>query len=342
MKLLNIPAGFLSTVDHLESEASLARLSELCLKWPRWRFDKTDHTWMDLSACRFIGLGQHEIMAFTFRRHVRRASLTGASTYPIWLAAGPHWSDRWHDAQGNPSESFEAGAIVRGGLAPTAFMEPLSVLAIASCPNGQFGFDEALRRVSPANVSDDEMDRYANPRFRKLTVAWPVLLEALEAAVSLPAPAIAPISPGSNEAVVSISVEQAMHRHESRQSFPEVNCPSFGAGSEVVYAYTYAAALEVAQLSGDGFFPVKIGFAQVRPDEHRSAGHAALLRVGSQIPFREPVRILALLNCAKGNATEKEIHRSLKSRRIHCPGREWFAMNEAEVVTIFSEFSGRQ
>jgi hypothetical protein len=140
--------------------------------------------------------------------------------------------------------------------------------------------------------------------------------------------------------MISISAEEIMRRDSERLAVPDVDCPTFGRGAEVVYAYTFAAIFDAATREGDAFFPVKIGYTRIRPEEHRSACHAALLRIVDQIILDEGVQLLALLLCNAGRATEREIHRIFKTRRISCPAREWFATNGREVHAAFRNVAG--
>jgi hypothetical protein len=338
MILPEVPPALLSTIEHLTSKDSLARLAQLSEKWPRWRIDKADHKWLDLSGCEFIGTGGHEIAVFTFNRHLRLTALSGAESLPLWFAAGPHFSDRWHDAQGSPVTQMPVAGIVRGGIEPASITEPLKVLAVVSCSNGQFVYDETLRTLG---IAAAESGGVGNSRFRCLHVSFQSLRSALVSALALPSPEIAPIAPSSDGAMVTLSLDDAMRWDDARRNLPEVECPTFGQGDHVVYSYTFAAFRQLASLAGEPFFPVKIGFTKVRPDEHRSACHAAMLRISGQVAFEEPVQLVALLRCENGNATEKDVHRFFKARRMRSPGREWFLTNADELAVVFEEFASR-
>lgn len=340
MELAEAPASALSTIEHIQSDASQSRLAELIAKWPKYRIDKRDHKWWDLSDCEMFGLGGHEIVVFTPPRHMRLARLTGDEAFPVWFAVGQHFSNNWHDAQGKPYDAVEAISITRGITEAASFAEPLKMLAIGSCRNGRFAYDETLRRVGLATDPQVDQQTIGNPRFRRLTIAPTALIAALREAVALPAPTLQPIAPRDG-LMFSIGIEEIMQRDAERRAVPDVDCPTFGRGAEVVYAYTFAAIFDAATRAGDAFFPVKIGYTRIHPEEHRSACHAALLRIVDQIILDERVRLLALLRCDAGRATEKEIHRFFMARKIRCPAREWFATNGPEVDAAFRNLAGR-
>ena len=316
-----------STIMHVDSPESMRAFDHLCKKWPGWRISVDEHRYIDLTECEFIGNGGHELVAFTFARHLRLAALTGESIFPVWFAVGAHWSDRWHDADGAPYDHVPLLGIVRGIRDKAAFVEPLRVLLVASCTNGQFVYDETIARIDGIERTDTENTMSGNPRFRKMVIPVSRLANAVRAALALPCPAIEPADPRYDAPLVSITVDEALEWDESRRSLRELDCPTFGKpGSFVVYAYAFVSAVRIARLESAPSYPVKIGYTAVRP-EHRSACQAAMLRILLQVDFPEPLCLLGLLTCENGRSTEKQIHAEFKDRRVLCLAREWFATN---------------
>ena len=331
-----------STLAHISSNESQARFQVLCEKCPRWRIEKSEHKWLDMSSCQFLGEGGHEIAVFTFDRHLRVSSLSGDSDFPIWFAAGPHWSDRWHDAQGIPYPQLPLIGIVRGLSEPTAFVEPLRVLAVISCLNAQFVYDEILRRlVKSSDIGEPPVIRIGNPRFRQLHVSLAALLNEASKVLKLPCPTIAPIAPDTDNGV-SISVEDLLESAEIGQRMIDKSCDVWGSGNHVVYAYTFKAIQKAAALSSEKQYPAKIGFTTISHEWHgcRTPTEAAELRIATQIPFPEPVQLLGLLRCENGRTTEQRIHRRLANQKIKCPAREWFMTNHLEVCHVMEETAG--
>lgn len=301
----------------------------LCRKWEKWRLSKSDHKWLDLTECQFIGEGSHEILFFTFGRHLRLAQLRKCDEFTFWVGVGPHWSDCWHDANGFPYEEVPLVGITRGISEPASFVEPLRVLAVASCANGQFAFDEIARKV-PSLTRQTVSPVIGNPRFCRFRGVLQPLLDSAVKAVALPAPTIEPIEHDASGAMFSVSLEQMIAVAQATEDFVETPVPCIGTGSHVLYAYTYSAIEDAAVLSSQANYPVKIGWTQFEED-CGSVLQAAVARVRSQVPFPEPVRLLGALACDNGRNTEKYLHGKLKASRLKCIGTEWFATNRDEV-----------
>jgi len=325
-----------STVGHILSESSISRFCQLRRKWSNLRISDDEHKWTDLTECEFVGEGGHEIVAFTFSRHVRLAALTGAHVFPVWLAVGPHWCDRWYDAQGKPYDGVSLLEIIRGIHDKAAFVEPLRVLIVASCGNGPFVYDETIRRLLAANPSAVDDAPFGNPRFRRLAMPVDALLEVVRSVLVIPSPSIDPIVPSDSGAWVSFCVEDVEALEQARNELPEVDCPVLGNGNAVVYAYAFDAMIKAAEYSAKSRYPVKIGHTAIRPD-HRSTCQAALLRITSQIIFPEPICLLGLLRCDNGRAIEREIHGSFKDRRVDCLAKEWFMASTDEIRSAMAQ-----
>jgi len=330
----------LTTLTHLgapESQANFRRLQE---KWSSWRLSEPEHKWLDLTDCQFIGEGTHEIAVFTFSRHLRLSRLSGRAEFPVWVAAGPHWSDRWHDADGMPYKNIPIIGIFRSISDPAAFVEPLRVLAVISCANAQFVFDEMAKRVPLlSDQAQQGCSPFSNPRFRRVRGPIEPLLEAAGEVTALPSPSLRPIQPRQTGAVVSISLEELRHVSERWEAFVEIRCAVLGNGQHVVYAYTFCALEDAASLSGDDVYPVKVGWTSVY-EEAESAPQAAASRISCQVAFPEAVRVLALLACPHGRAAEMRLHRQLRPRHISCIAKEWFATNGEEIRHLMKECAG--
>lgn len=319
-----------STIGHVETAESRARFHELCAKWPKWRISAAEHKLIDLSECRMIGAGRQEIGAFTFARHVRVGRLRGEA-FPVWLSAGPHWSDRWHDAQGRPVDESPLIAIPRGLTGAAGLVEPLRMLAVGSCANAPFVYDDLLRRLSAAGWNA-EPARGGNPRCRLIVGDVPALLAALEASCGLTCPSLEWGAPSSS-ASVTVTFEDVRPWDEFRQKQIEPLCPMLGNGGRVVYAFTFEALAIAAELAAEPFYPVKVGHTSI--DHWPTAYHAAVHRIVTQCPFTEAVRILGLLSCEDGRTMEREAHRRLEAQRILAPAREWFLTDASTIAEIF-------
>lgn len=330
-----MPTGpSLTTIGHLASEVSQRNFCQLKRKWARWKLSESEHKWLDLTDCRFFGEGGHEITVFTFSRHLRLSRLLGQATYPAWVAAGPHWSDRWHDLNGLPYQDLPLIGIFRGISDLAGFIEPLRVLGVISCTNAQFVYDEIMRRLSGhAQDSKSLSGMFGNPRFRRFSASVDALLAAAAEVCALPCPALKPAEPQDTGCGVSIGLDQIGKYAQKWEDFVDARCTVVGTGRDVVYAYTYTAIEDAAYLAGDRSYPVKVGWTASNTDTDTGA-QAAISRIGSQVPFAEPVRVLALLCCHDGQRRELQLHRQLKARQIKCIGREWFASSREEVVRL--------
>ena len=330
-----------STLGHLFSKESQTRFRSLCEKWSRWRISESEHKWLDLTDCQFLGNGNHEIAVFTFDRHLRVSRQSGDSKFPVWFAAGPHWSDRWHDADGAPYQELPLIGIVRGLREPTGFVEPLRVLAVISCSNAQFVYDETLLRLArTVDIGKPAFTRFGNPRCREIVVSPEGLLAEAIKVLDLPCPAIEPIDPNTNDCVFTMSIDDLRKIAESQQLFVDTDCDTWGSGNQVVYAYTFKATQKAAYLASEKKYAIKIGWTAISSERETPAG-AAASRIASQLPFAEPVQVLGLLRSEDGHATETQIHRQLASQKIRCLAKEWFVTNSEEVRQLMTAFAGR-
>jgi hypothetical protein len=327
----------LNTLTHLATLESLNNFRLLQKKWPRWRLEESCHKLLDLSECQFMGQGGHEIAVFTFARHQMLAHLSGAATYPIWVSVGPHWSDDWHDMNGVPNEDVPLIGIVRGISDTAGFIEPFRVLAVVSCTNGQFVFDEIMKRL-PEHLNDKpSSSRFSgNPRCRRLRSSLEAFLSVARGVLRLPCPPVPPIAPRL-DCAVSISYDDLVQGARERTDFVWAKCTPIGSGPHIVYAYTYDAIAEVALLTAEMFYPLKVGWTSFRA-EGQPPERDAITRVTGQIPFREPAQILGILQCTGGRKVESKIHTSLKDRRIRCIGKEWFLSNKEEVEGLLASY----
>lgn len=327
----------LTTLGHLGSPESEAKFRQLVDKWPGWRVSAPEHKWTDLTDCRLIGEGRHELAVFTFARHIRLSRLTDRAKPLVWVGVGPHWSDRWHDADGVPYADVPFVGIVRGISDRAAFVEPFRVLAIISCTNGRFAFDELARRVPSLSApSRPGGSAFGNPRFRQVCGPVEPLLAAAAEVATLPAPALEPIAPARDGAFASITVGEPRGIADSLASPVGTVPAALGAGRHVVYAYTFAALEDAAALGGEELYPVKVGWTGTEGDTDTPA-QAAGRRITSQVVFPEPVRVLGLLACQDGRGTERHLHGQLRPRRIRCLATEWFATNRGEVRRLMEQ-----
>lgn len=158
-----------NSLSHLASPESLNKFRQLQQKWRNWRVSDSDHKFLDLSECRFIGQGRHEIAVFTFARHQRVSRLSGASSFPAWVSIGPHGSDNWHYGNGVPYEDVPLIAIVRGVSDRAGLVEPFRILAVVSCTNGRFIYDEIMKQLPEhSNDKPSSSPFSGNPRCRRL------------------------------------------------------------------------------------------------------------------------------------------------------------------------------
>lgn len=329
----------LTTLVHLDETESQSNFRRLQKKWSRWRLSESEHQWLDMTECRFIGEGNHEIAVFTFSRHLRLSRLMGRAEFPVWVAAGPTWSDRWHDMDGMPYRDLPIIGIFRGIGDSAGFLEPFRVLAVIGCANAQFVYDELAKRV-PSLSDEGQAGRstFGNPRFRQIQGPIKPLLDAVAEVTALPCPLLRPIAPTSTGACVSISLDDLCCLARSFQSCVETVADVLGQGKHVVYAYTFSALEDAASLAGDEFYPVKVGWARVAQDVE-TPSQAATSRVLGQVVLPEPVRIIGLLACSDGPATEARLHRRLKPRRITAIAKEWFASNRGNIHRLMKEYA---
>jgi hypothetical protein len=334
-----------STIDHVNVKDRVGRFDQLRQKWPRWRISDSEHKWLDFSNCQFLGNGRHEIVVFSFERHVRLSRQTGNLSFPVWFSIGQHFSDRWHDANGVPYKEIPAIATIRGIGDRAGFLEPLRMLAVISCSNGQFVFDNALLALAErCNTGESHRSSFGNTRCRRLNIETSTLLAIVGEVLKRPCPPIEPIEPVNADACVSISFDDVVEAAIHSERFVNRDCPIRGAGGHLVYAYTFNAIQKSAELGGEETFPVKIGQVRIflsdttTPVDALAASNAAEGRIRQQLPFPEPVSMLGILLCGNGREMESKIHRRLKDRKVKCLAREWFLTNGPEILALFDEY----
>lgn len=326
-----------NSFSHLASSDSLNNFRQLQRKWPNWKLSDSEHKCLDLSECRFIGQGRHEIVVFTFARHQRLSRLSGASIFPAWASIGPHWSDNWHDGNGVPYEDVPLIGIVRGVSDAAGLVEPFRILAVVSCTNGRFVYDEIMKQLPEhSNDKPSSSPFSGNPRSRRLRSSVVAFLSAAADVLSRPCPPIPPIAP-RDDCRVSITLDQCVQAAQEWQDFVEAQCKLIGNGSHLVYAYTYHALAEAASLTGETLYPVKVGWTPSLFDALPPA-QSAIARVSQQIPFPEPAQILGLLLCTGGRKVEAQLHAKLKDRKIRCIGKEWFLSNRKEIQELMGTY----
>jgi hypothetical protein len=175
-----------------------------------------------------------------------------------------------------------------------------------------------------------------NPRCRRFRSSLIDFLWAAADVLSRPCPLIPPTAP-RHECAISITLDQIAQAAQEWEDFVEPQCNLIGKGSHLVYAYTYGALAEAASLTGETFYPVKVGWTCSLFDALPPA-QSAIARVSQQIPFPEPAQILGLLLCTGGRKAEAQLHAKLKDRKIQCIGKEWFLSNRKEIEELMGNY----
>jgi hypothetical protein len=227
--------------------------------------------------------------------------------------------------------------IVRGVSDAAGLVEPLRILAVVSCTNGRFVYDEIMKQLPEhSNDKPSSSPFSGNPRCRRLGSSLIAFLSAAADVLSRPCPPIPPIAP-RHDCAVSITLDLIAQAALEQEDFVEAKCKLIGNGSHLVYAYTYNALAEAASLTGETFYPVKVGWTSDLC-EHLPPAESAISRVSGQIPFREPAQILGLLLCTGGRKAEAQLHAKLKDRKIQCIGKEWFLSNRKEIEELMGTY----
>jgi hypothetical protein len=135
-----------------------------------------------------------------------------------------------------------------------------------------------------------------------------------------------------------------------------------GAGPEELYAFTFPSLRELAQLKGNDFFPVKVGYTRagsgcvariasmmnLSPDAcvELPLGMQALATVGEgmgesawveRAGYPEKAELLLVCATDDGRSLEVAVHRELRGMDRHVKsavGKEWFNTNAKELKSI--------
>lgn len=108
---------------------------------------------------------------------------------------------------------------------------------------------------------------------------------------------------------------------------PEVE---HGSGAAAVYAYSFPAYIQLAEVTGSAAFPVKIGMTT------RDVAGRIAAQVATGLP-EQPV-ILLVVRTDHPRRLERIMHDVLTNRGQHlttAPGSEWFLTSPAEVRSIY-------
>jgi glycerophosphoryl diester phosphodiesterase len=110
-----------------------------------------------------------------------------------------------------------------------------------------------------------------------------------------------------------------------------------GVGDQEVYAFTFPSLKELAQLRGDAYYPVKIGYT-------RDSWEGAYGRIKSQIfekaAYPEKPEVLCIWRTWDGRHLETQVHRKLRALNRKIPtslGAEWFLSSIEELVEVIAK-----
>jgi len=334
--LEKLKLAFIQKSNHSDPSKSWKNF-QLAIDRYGYDFVGDDFKWIDLSRCEHFGEGPHDIVVFSFARHLRLSQLKGQSEFPLWVGMDrPDFMMRYklHTLTG-----------LCRAKEPTSFAEPICILAVIHCKNGVFAVREIERILDfPAEVNGISSHCLAGswdgsrPEFRLFNVDLPDLIKVVQQVLAMPGSNVAADETGAGQssdlgAVIKLDVGDLISATEStehRQRGIMTNtCEVVGDGPDIVYAYTYEAFRELALISGSETFPIKVGYT--KSGSRRANFDDAWARILSQIIFPEPISMIGLLACNDGRSKEIDLHRRLKNAHIKTVGREWFQSNSNEI-----------
>jgi hypothetical protein len=107
-----------------------------------------------------------------------------------------------------------------------------------------------------------------------------------------------------------------------------------GVGDQEVYAFTYPSLKELAQLRGDCFYPVKVGYSK---DSWEGCYGRIKAQILENAAYPEKPEVLCIWRTWDGRHLEKQVHRKLRAcnRKVTTSlGTEWFLSSLAELLEI--------
>jgi len=139
-------------------------------------------------------------------------------------------------------------------------------------------------------------------------------------------------------AIAEVKREEWIHK-EFGTHIDSNELVQMGEGPQEVYAYTFPSLIELANLKGHKFYPIKIGYTA---DKDVGAFSRVRCQIIENAAYPERLKLLFIVRCEDGRAVELQVHRQLRTadRRVDSAiGQEWFLSNAEEIHQLFASLT---